>query len=203
MNYVDQKFFYIQNILKNQSIAKKILDFGCRNQILKRFIPGHFLYTGVDIIQNDNSDNILMDLNKKILFDDNSYDYVFSLDIMEHVNDPIHLLKESYRICNEKIFIVLPNIAYYEKRISFLLKGNLGNKYHFSGNEFDDRHKWFTNYFLICEFFKKNASNYTIHSIPKTRNKLKFIMYFEKLLSKLMPNIFSWSFLIVINKIKI
>jgi hypothetical protein len=28
-------------------------------------------------------------------------------------------------------------------------------------------------------------------------------MFFEKLLSKLMPNIFSWSFLIIINKIKI
>jgi disulfide oxidoreductase YuzD len=77
MNWVDQKFFYVQNIIKNQSIPKKILDLGCRNQILKKFIPDHFLYTGVDIIQNDNSDNILMDLNQKILFDDNSYDYVF------------------------------------------------------------------------------------------------------------------------------
>ena len=103
-------------------------------------------------------------------------------------------LKESYRICTKKIFIVLPNIAYYEKRISFLLKGDLGNKY-------EDRHKWFTNYFLISKFFRENSVNYKIYNISKTRNKLKFIMYLEKLLSKLMPNIFSWSCLIIINKI--
>ena len=95
----------------------------------------------------------------------------------------------------------MPNIAYYEKRISFLLKGDLGNKYHFSGNKYEDRHKWFTNYFLISKFFRENSVNYEIYNISKTRNKLKFIMYLEKLLSKLMPNIFSWSYLIIINKI--
>jgi len=153
MDWIDQKFFFIQKILKKGTKAKKILDLGCRNQILKKFIPNNFIYTGVDIMQNENNDNILMDLNKKILFDDCSFDYVFCLDIMEHLDDPIYFLRETLRVCNEKIFIVLPNIAYYEKRISFLLNGNLGNKYHFSGNKSDDRHKWFTNFFLIKNFF--------------------------------------------------
>ena len=39
--------------------------------------------------------NILMDLNRKILFDDYSFDYVFCLDIMEHLDDPISFLKET------------------------------------------------------------------------------------------------------------
>lgn len=200
MNWIDQKFFYIKNILRKETKVKKVLDLGCRDQILKKFLPDNFIYTGVDITQNNNNNNILMDLNKRILFEDNSYDYVFCLDIMEHLDDPISFLKESYRICSKKIFIVLPNIAYYEKRISFLLSGDLGNKYHFSGNKFEDRHKWFTNYFLISKFFKKNSVNYEIYNINKTRNKLKFIMYLEKILSKLMPNVFSWSYLIIINK---
>lgn len=190
----------IKNILRKETKVKKVLDLGSRDQILKKFLPDNFIYTGVDIMQNKYNDNILMDLNKKILFEDNSYDYVFCLDIMEHLDDPISFLKESYRICSKKIFIVLPNIAYYEKRISFLLSGDLGNKYHFSGNKFEDRHKWFTNYFLISKFFKKNSVNYEIYNINKTRNKLKFIMYLEKILSKLMPNVFSWSYLIIINK---
>ena len=139
MTWVDQKFFYIKNILRKETIARKILDLGCRDQILKKFLPDNFIYTAVDITQNKDNDNILMDLNKKNLFEDNSYDYVFCLDIMEHLDDPIFFLKESYRICSRKIFIVLPNIAYYEKRISFLLKGDLGNKYHFSGNKYEDR----------------------------------------------------------------
>jgi predicted SAM-dependent methyltransferase len=190
----------IKNILRKETKVKKVLDLGSRDQILKKFLPDNFIYTGIDIMQNKDNDNILMDLNKKILFEDNSYDYVFCLDIMEHLDDPISFLKESYRICSKKIFIVLPNIAYYEKRISFLLSGDLGNKYHFSGNKFEDRHKWFTNYFLISKFFKKNSVNYEIYNINKTRNKLKFIMYLEKILSKLMPNVFSWSYLIIINK---
>lgn len=200
MNWIDQKFFYIKNILRKETKVKKVLDLGSRDQVLKKFFPDNFIYTGVDITQNSDNNNILMDLNKRILFEDNSYDYVFCLDIMEHLDDPISFLKESYRICSKKIFIVLPNIAYYEKRISFLLSGDLGNKYHFSGNKFEDRHKWFTNYFLISKFFKKNSVNYEIYNINKTRNKLKFIMYLEKILSKLMPNVFSWSYLIIINK---
>lgn len=200
MNWIDQKFFYIKNILRKETKVKKVLDLGSRDQVLKKFLPDNFIYTGVDITQNNDNNNILMDLNKRILFEDNSYDYVFCLDIMEHLDDPISFLKESYRICSKKIFIVLPNIAYYEKRISFLLSGDLGNKYHFSGNKFEDRHKWFTNYFLISKFFKKNSFEYEIYNINKTRNKLKFIMYLEKILSKLMPNVFSWSYLIIINK---
>lgn len=201
MNWIDQKFFYIKNILRQETKVKKILDLGSRDQILKKFLPNNFIYTGVDITQNKDNNNILMDLNLKILFEDNSYDYIFCLDIMEHLDDPISFLKESYRISKEKIFIVLPNIAYYEKRISFLLNGDLGNKYHFSGNKSEDRHKWFTNYFLISKFFRQNSVNYEIYNISKTRNKLRFIMHLEKLLSKLMPNIFSWSYLIIINKI--
>ena len=77
MTWVDQKFFYIKNILRKETVARKILDLGCRDQILKKFLPDNFIYTGVDITQNKDNDNILMDLNKKILFEDNSYDYIF------------------------------------------------------------------------------------------------------------------------------
>jgi 2-polyprenyl-3-methyl-5-hydroxy-6-metoxy-1,4-benzoquinol methylase len=106
MDWIDQKFFFIQKILKKETKEKKILDLGCRNQILKKFVPNNFIYTGVDITQNENNDNILMDLNRKILFDDYSFDYVFCLDIIEHLDDPISFLKETLRVCNEKIFIV-------------------------------------------------------------------------------------------------
>ena len=53
----------------------------------------------------------------------------------------------------------------------------------------------------IGDFFNKNYSNFKITKIIKTRNKLKFLHFFEKLLSKFLPNLFSWSFLITINKI--
>ena len=57
----DQKFFVIQKLLKDQE--GELLDFGARDQILKKFLPKQIKYTGVDITQNKDQTNIIMDLN--------------------------------------------------------------------------------------------------------------------------------------------
>ena len=128
------------------------------------------------------------------------YDFVTALDVMEHLDDPITFLEECLRVVKKKIFIVLPNVSYYESRFYFLFRGNLGSKYHFSGNNNDDRHKWFTNFYLVKSFFEKNHRNFEIKRIIKSRNKLKILFYFENFLAKFFPNLFSWSYLITINK---
>ena len=109
-------------------------------------------------------------------------------------------LRECLRVSKKKVLIVLPNISYYESRFRFLLKGHLGSKYHFSGDNKDDRHKWFTNFYLVKNFFEKNSVNFEIKKVIKQRNKLKPLVYLENYLAKFFPNIFSWSFLITINK---
>ena len=195
----DQKFFVIQKLLKDQE--GELLDFGARDQILKKFLPKQIKYTGVDITQNKDQTNIIMDLNQKIKFDNNFFDFITALDVVEHLDDPCNFIDECLRISKNQVHIVLPNIAYYEFRLMLLFFGSLGSKYHFSGKKIDDKHQWFTNYYSVSDFFNKNYSNFKITKIIKTRNKLKFLHFFEKLLSKFLPNLFSWSFLITINKI--
>ena len=198
MEWIDQKFYFVQNLLKD--CKGTLLDLGSRDQILKKFINDEIEYEGYDKEQNDSKTNIIVNLENELPFSDNSYDYVTILDVAEHLENPLNLIKKCEKIYRKKLLIVLPNIAYYEFRFKYLIAGNLGLKYHFSGKKEDDRHKWFTNYFLINSFFDKNFKNYQIIKISKTRNKLKFLNYIEVFLGKFFPNFFCWSFLIVFEK---
>ena len=195
--WIDRKFVEIEKILKNEKGS--LLDLGSRDQILKKFLSEKISYTGVDISTNTNN-NIILDLNQKFNFNNESFDFVTALDVAEHLDDPKTFLRECVRVSKKKVLIVLPNISYYESRIRFLLKGNLGSKYHFSGDNKDDRHKWFTNFYLVKNFFEKNCDNFEIKKVIKQRNKLKPLIYLENYLAKFFPNLFSWSFLITINK---
>ena len=195
--WIDRKFVEIEKILKNEKGS--LLDLGSRDQILKKFLSEKISYTGVDISTNTNN-NIILDLNQKFNFNNESFDFVTALDVAEHLDDPKTFLRECVRVSKKKVLIVLPNISYYESRIRFLLKGNLGSKYHFSGDNKDDRHKWFTNFYLVKNFFEKNSDNFEIKKVIKQRNKLKPLIYLENYLAKFFPNLFSWSFLITINK---
>ena len=77
--WIDDKFFVVQKLLNNKE--GKLLDFGARNQILKKFISKQINYTGVDILQNKDQTNIVMDLNQKIKFENNSFDFITALDV--------------------------------------------------------------------------------------------------------------------------
>ena len=195
--WIDQKFVEIERILKNDKGS--LLDLGSRDQILKKFLHEKISYTGVDISINGNN-NLILDLNQKFKFNNESFDFVTALDVAEHLDDPKTFLKECLRVSKKKVLIVLPNVSYYESRFRFLLKGNLGSKYHFSGDNKDDRHKWFTNFYLVKNFFERNSENFEIKKVIKQRNKLKPLFYIENYLAKFFPNLFSWSFLITINK---
>jgi hypothetical protein len=198
--WIDNKFYKIKKLLENE--AGTLIDFGARDQILKKFINKNIEYTGVDIANNITVNNLIMNLNKEIPFNENSYDFVTACDIAEHLEEPKIFIEKCIKISKNKTIIVLPNVAYYETRFKFFLKGNLGNKYHFSGKKEDDRHHWFTNYYNIKNFINKNFNNFTLVPIYKTRNKLKLLLNVEKLLSKFFPNLFIWSLMIVINKKK-
>ena len=196
--WIDQKFVVIEKILKDENGS--LLDLGSRDQILKKFLPEKIVYTGVDISENKDTNNIIFDLNKNFNFDNESFDFITALDVVEHLDDPKTFLKECLRVTKKKVFINLPNISYYASRFHFFLKGNLGSKYHFSGDNKDDRHKWFTNFYLVKNFFEKNSVNFEIKTVIKQRNKLKPLFYLEEKLAKFFPNLFTWSFLITINK---
>tara|TARA_B100000029_G_C17406011_1_gene898915 strand:- start:386 stop:1003 length:618 start_codon:yes stop_codon:yes gene_type:complete len=202
--WIDKKFKIVEKIIKNEASKNMtLLDLGARDQFLKKFISNDIKYTGVDRFQNDN-DNLIIDLDNDFHKIKEKYDVITALDVIEHLDDPLKFYKNCREYSKKLLLINFPNQAYYEVRLNFLFRGKLTNKFHFSGKPNDDRHRWFTNFNNINKFIKNNKdpnSKFKIINVYKTRNKLFFLYFIEKILGKIFPQFFCWSFLLVEKKI--
>lgn len=145
------KFEVVSKILADdQPVAAEanptILDVGCRDCSLKKYLPDHFKYEGVDLFQNKQGTvTHVLNLSEGLPFKDDSFDYVVALDVLEHLDDLQFGLEEVLRVSKQKLIVMLPNISYLTHRISFLIKGHLNtDKYDLIYNGVPDRHRWLT-----------------------------------------------------------
>jgi len=67
------------------------------------------------------------DLNQKFPFDGNSFDCVVSKQVIEHLDNPRHFIREAKRLLRPGGVIIFstPNITSLTSRLSFLLRGSL------------------------------------------------------------------------------
>ena len=146
MKYYKSKYDFVKtNVEEN----KRLLDLGCRNNILKKYIPLNTKYIGMDLFQNENNEvNIVANIEDGLPFDNNTFDYIIALDLFEHLNDfqktmEEALLKLKY---GGKIILQLPNLSYLPYRWDFLLNGRFTktDKYKLKFNYGLDRHRWLT-----------------------------------------------------------
>jgi hypothetical protein len=200
--WIDEKFLIIKNYTaKYSNQSKSVIDLGARDQILLKFLPTNWKYTGVDKFAQKLNLNIDVEENFKDIND--KYDFVIALDIIEHLNNPVKFFENCKKICNELIILNIPNAAYYQFRLNLLFTGELTEKFHFSGNFEDDRHRWFTTFNNTKKFlYNLNTDGYDlkIKKIYKARNKIKILQYIEKILGIFFPNFFCWSIIIILKK---
>lgn len=71
----------------------------------------------------DNIEFILCDLDKDIPFKSGVFDYVVSVEVIEHIENPWHFLREVSRVLKTdgKLYLTTPNIHSIHQRIYFLL----------------------------------------------------------------------------------
>ena len=177
--FYGSKFDYIKSLHFGEN--KNYLDLGCRDNILKKYLPQKINYTGVDLFQNDhNGVDIISNVEESIPVKDNSFDYIFMLDILEHLNDFQGVLENALKKLQKggELYINLPNLSYFKYRIDYLLNGKftVTDKYKLIYDGSIDRHRWLTNLNDTCSFFeslsKKHSSqiNYCLLTSKRIKN---------------------------------
>jgi hypothetical protein len=202
------------SVNRNQFVANKlgslkgetVLDLGCRDQILKKYLIGEYNYIGADVVKplNKNKSKILLcDLEKGIPKLKKKIDIIVALDVLEHL-DNAHLVRDQMlKLSKKKIIIALPNMSYYKFRLNFMFKGIVSGKYPFDSFKPIDRHKWLPNYYNINNFFKDIDHNWKVTAFnficQRRFNFLSFL--FDKILSHFFPNLFVYERIYLIEKI--
>ena len=76
-----------------------VLDIGCRDGGLKRFLPPDVRYQGMDLTPEFAApDIVIRDISEGIPFADGAFDHVFCIEVLEHVPNPFGALTEIHRV---------------------------------------------------------------------------------------------------------
>ncbi len=102
-----------------------VLEIGCRDGGLRRFLPPDVRYQGMDIAPEFAAGDILIrDVSEGIPFPDASFDHVFCIEVLEHVPNPFGAIAEIRRVLKNDGVLVLsvPNPYHVKELIWNLLR---------------------------------------------------------------------------------
>lgn len=102
-----------------------VLDIGCRDGGLRRFLPPGIRYQGMDITPEfAGPDIVIRDVSDGIPFPDASFDSVFCIEVLEHVPNPFGALTEMHRVLRPGGVLALsvPNPYHVKELIWNLLR---------------------------------------------------------------------------------
>tara|TARA_Y100001935_G_scaffold248517_1_gene245826 strand:+ start:756 stop:1418 length:663 start_codon:yes stop_codon:yes gene_type:complete len=175
----------ISKILKKQKL-NRILDFGCNDGLLNKYLNNNINYWGVDNnkeIKKEpklHSKNIKI-IKKKIPFKNGFFDCVVLSHVIAHIENPYKLIRNLEKKLRTKgIFIIISPNKSYKFFYSFL---NIFNNY----NPDTTIYKYYSSLEIKKKFLKNykilNTLNYSIKK-GKIRNSLinsRFLIVFRKI----------------------
>lgn len=130
--YVANRF---QNLLRG-----KVLDIGCDEAWLKTLVQG-IEHTGIDL--NPKADlQLNLETLENLPFEDNSFDTVICIDVLEHLDSLHRIFHELFRVCSGCVIISWPNAWVNARRAIGRGRGSFSH-YGLPVQPPADRHKWF------------------------------------------------------------
>ena len=177
-----------------------LMDAGCRTKELLPLLTGCREYCGTDLVPGDGV--LAIDLEKSLPIEDDAFDIVVALDVLEHLDNPHRALQEFYRIARETVLISLPNIYYCSFRWRFMLGRGLSGKYRFPPTPIVDRHRWVLSCDEAIAFIYENSKEFTVEHdlLTPVRGRTRLIATpIESLLAASWPNLFAYGILFEIT----
>ncbi len=182
-----------------QDDYQSVLDVGCRDKALKLFLKDNTTYQGIDF--EDGKEVVGFNLENGIPFPDNSFDIVFALDVLEHVDNIQFLFQELIRTSKREVVIALPNMYYWKFRLRFLKGKDISDKYIFHSQVQIDRHRWITSYDSALKFVQCNSGNKKIIAKKEFyQYKGKILRFVDRWLGEKFPNLFVHTVIFHISK---
>ncbi len=76
-----------------------LLDFGCGNKPYEEYYPSPETAVGCDIVQSSlNRVDYILDPSEPLPFSDNTFSTILCTQVLEHVENPLFVLRESHRV---------------------------------------------------------------------------------------------------------
>ncbi|ASZ12551.1 class I SAM-dependent methyltransferase [Chitinophaga pendula] len=112
--YLHYKFLFRDIIAATKEYAKgEVFDIGCGNKPYAPLFTHCSKYDGCDIIQSSGHQVDILCPCTDIPLADNSYDTIFTTQVMEHVAEHQKMLSEAYRIVRPGGYIILTAPMYW------------------------------------------------------------------------------------------
>ncbi|MCR4275106.1 MAG: methionine biosynthesis protein MetW [Candidatus Campbellbacteria bacterium] len=194
----NQKAQFRHQACLDMVVDGSVLDVGCGDGLLlsmlaEKGILGEGIDFSEEAVQKCVSHGVRAtqhDLNGKLPFPDNSFDYAVALDVLEHQFDPLFLLCEMTRVSRKNVIIGVPNFSSFPARFQTLFgrvpENNRPNKGHVY---------WF-NYHVL----QNMASQAGLRAVVCSMNTFKPLSFFGTVFQRAFPNMCALSFVICFTK---
>ena len=181
-----------------------VLDVGCGDGLLLEHLKNNSLVvsgidissTAVDICKERGLDCGQGDISERLPFDDNSYDNVLLIDVLEHLFQPLEVLKEARRVSRKYVFISVPNFVSLSARLQVFF-GKVPEN-----NTPRDGHVYFMTMNVIRSLLKQSGLKANEMIVNTFWEKVPAIGLLMATFKKFFPSLFALSFIIKAEKIQ-